>query len=145
VTEGVAVGEPVAPIDLVLDTGADPELVWRTLVEPERVVLWLTDATTPRRVGDAYRLDFGDGSVVRGEVVVLEPGRAFGHTWAWDGAEEGEVTRVAWTIDARLGGSRVRLVHEGWAEAGMDAGVRDDHARYWSGYLDDLRDILEEA
>ena len=140
-TEGV----PIAPIDLVLVTGAEPELVWRTLTEPARVTLWFTEASRLGRVGDPYRLDFGDGSVVSGEVLAVDPGRAFSYSWAWEDAGPNEVTRVAWTIEPHLGGSRVRLLHDGWAEAGLDAVTRDDHQRYWSDYLDDLRDVLEEA
>ncbi|HEX5828655.1 MAG TPA: SRPBCC domain-containing protein [Candidatus Limnocylindrales bacterium] len=135
----------VPPIDLVVETGAEPELVWRTLTDPARVALWFTDASRVGRVGDTYRLDFGEGSVVRGEVLALEPGRTFAHAWAWDGSEPGEVTRVTWTVEPHLGGSRVRLVHDGWDEAGMDRSARDDHEGYWRGYLDDLRDVLEEA
>jgi len=30
------------------------------------------------------------------------------------------------------------------AEAGADEALRDDHEAYWSGYLDDLRDLLAE-
>ena len=140
-TEGVR----VPPIELVVDTGADPDTAWRTLTEPARVALWLTEASAPRRVGDTYRLDFGEGSIVRGEIVVLDPGQAFAHRWAWDGGEAGEVTLVTWAVSPRAGGSRISLRHDGWDEAGLDATARDDHAAYWAGYLEDLRDVLEEA
>lgn len=140
-TEGVG----VPAIDLAVETGADPELAWRTLTDPARVALWFTDASRLGRVGDTYRLDFGDGSVVRGEILALEPGRSFSHAWTWEGAPENEVTRVSWTVEPHLGGSRVTLRHDGWDEAGMDARARDDHEGYWTGYLADLRDILEEA
>ena len=135
----------VSPIELVVDTGADPDTAWRTLTEPARVALWLTDASVPRRVGDSYRLDFGEGSIVRGEIVILEPGQTFAHRWAWDGAEAGEVTLVTWAVSPRAGGSRISLRHDGWDEAGLDATARDAHAAYWAGYLEDLRDVLEEA
>ena len=140
-TEGVR----VPPIELVVDTGADPDTAWRTLTEPARVALWLTEASAPRRVGDTYRLDFGEGSIVRGEIVVLDPGPAFAYRWAWDGGEGGEVTLVTWTVAARDDGSRIALRHDGWEEAGLDVTARDDHAAYWAGYLEDLRDVLEEA
>lgn len=139
-TEGVR----VPPIVIAVETGADPELAWRTLTDPERVALWFTDATRPRRAGEAYRLDFGDGSVVAGEIVAFEPGRSFAHTWAWEGTD-GEVTLVTWTVEPHLGGTRITLRHDGWDEAGVDGAVRDDHAGYWDGYLADLRDVLEEA
>ena len=140
-TEGVR----VPPIELVVDTGADPATAWRTLTDPDRVALWLTTASRPQRVGDTYRLDFGEGSIVRGEILVLDAGRAFAHRWAWDGGEAGEVTLVSWTVDGRPGGSRISLRHDGWDEAGLDATARDNHAAYWAGYLEDLRDVLEEA
>ena len=140
-TEGVR----VPPIELVVDTGADPDTAWRTLTEPARVALWLTEASVPRRVGERYRLDFGEGSIVRGEIIVLEPGHVFAHRWAWDGGEAGEVTLVTWTVSSRPGGSRIALRHDGWDEAGLDLTARDDHAAYWTGYLEDLRDVLEDA
>ena len=56
-----------------------------------------------------------------------------------------EVTLVSWTIEPRDGGSRITLRHDGWDEAGLDVTARDDHAAYWAGYLQDLRDVLEEA
>jgi len=139
VTDGVG----VAPIDLVLETGADPELVWRTLTDPERVTLWFTKASVLGRPGDTYRLDFGDGTVVSGEILAIEPGRSFSHRWAWEDADTATTT-VSWSVEAAGDGARVRLFHDGWVEAGLDASARDAHAGYWSGYLADLRDIFEE-
>jgi uncharacterized protein YndB with AHSA1/START domain len=79
--------------------------------------------------------------VVVGEIVLLEPGRRFAYTWAWEGADESTATRVTWTVEARPGGgSQIRLVHDGWPDDA--ARERDDHEAYWSGYLDDLRDVL---
>jgi uncharacterized protein YndB with AHSA1/START domain len=135
----------VAPIELALETGADTATAWRALTEPALVTLWFTDATPLGPTGTRYRLDFGDGSVVSGEVLAVEPGRSFAFAWAWEGAEPAEITRVTWTVEPHLGGSRVRLVHEGWDEAGIDPRARDDHEGYWAGYLDDLRDVLSEA
>jgi uncharacterized protein YndB with AHSA1/START domain len=138
-------GARIPPIELDVETHANADLAWRTLTEPARVALWLTDASSPRRVGEAYRLDFGEGSVVRGEILVLEAGRAFAHRWAWQDAAPGESTTVTWTVEPRDDGSIIRLRHDGWDEAGLDAGARDDHEGYWTGYLEDLRDVLEEA
>lgn len=138
--------ETLAPIRLVIETPAPPDVTWTYITEPERVALWFTDATPLGTVGDRYRLDFGEGSVVEGALVALDPGRSFSHEWAWEDASPDERTLVTWTVEPRTqGGSRVLLVHEGWAEAGADEALRDDHEAYWSGYLDDLRDLLAEA
>jgi uncharacterized protein YndB with AHSA1/START domain len=138
--------DTIAPIRLVLETTAAPDLTWAYLTEPARVAEWFTEASEIGQVGDTYRLDFGDGSVVEGRIEELAPGRRFAHGWAWLDEEPGAPTLVTWeVIPIPGGGSRVELVHEGWAEAGADEAMRDDHEAYWSGYLDDLRDVLEDA
>jgi uncharacterized protein YndB with AHSA1/START domain len=138
--------EPPLPIDLTVETDAPPRVAWAAITVPDRVAEWLTEATALGRVGDPYRLDFGDGSVVEGVIVELEPGRSFSHTWSWAGSEAHEETLVAWTVAPRDGGgTEIRLVHDGWAEAGLDGSVRDDHLGYWEGYLGDLRAVLAES
>ncbi len=138
----------VAAIELAIDTPADPDVAWAYLTEPDRVAEWFTDVVPLGAVGEAYRIDFGEGSVVEGEILELEPGRRFAHGWAWTDAERvaEPPTRVEWRIEPLPGGgSRILLRHDGWTEAGADDAMRDDHEAYWSGYLDDLRDLLEEA
>lgn len=138
----------VGPIELTFETRAAPELAWAFLTEPDRVAEWFSEVLPLGEVGDPYRIDFGEGSVVEGRILAIEPGRGFAHDWAWleAGRAPEPPTRVAWSIEALPdGGSRVTLRHEGWAEAGADDAIRDDHEAYWSGYLDDLHDLLEEA
>lgn len=138
-------GSGTSPIDRSIRTIADLETAWRTISEPERVVLWFTDVSPLGPVGSPYRIDFGDGSVVAGTVVAIEPGRRFAHTWAWEGAVPAEVTRVEWSVAPQPdGGSVVRLVHDGWETAGGET-ARDEHDGYWAGYLDDLSDVLGGA
>jgi uncharacterized protein YndB with AHSA1/START domain len=116
------------------------------VTDPARIAEWFTDASALGPVGSAYLLDFGDGSIVGGTILAVEPGRSFSHSWRWQGADEDETTTVTWSVEpAPGGGSRIRLVHDGWAEAGLDEGARDDHEAYWAGYLDDLRAVLDEA
>lgn len=140
------VDEPPSPIDLTVETTAAPARVWAALTEPRRVADWLTDASMVGRIGDPYRLDFGDGSIIDGVIMELEPGRRFVYTWSWSGSEPHEETLVAWTVVPRdEGGTEVRLIHDGWGEAGLDHAVRDDHEGYWKGYLEDLAAVLVEA
>ncbi len=136
----------IPSIRLSIDVDVEPSTAWAYLTEPDHVTEWFTDASPLGDVGSPYRLDFGEGSVVEGVVVTLEPGVRFVHSWAWADAEPRQETRVAWTVERRPGGgARVTLVHDGWAEAGSDEAARDDHEAYWSGYLDDLADLLGEA
>lgn len=137
--------ETLPPIVLEIETPASADAAWAALTEPDLVAEWLTDATPVGAVGDRYRLDFGDGSVVEGVIREIEPGRRFVHSWIWTDASPTQETVVAWTVEPLPnGGGRITLVHDGWAEAGADLVARDDHEAYWSGYLDDLAEILAE-
>lgn len=137
--------EPPSPIDLTVDTDVPPERAWAALTDPDLVASWFTDATAVGRIGDPYRLDFGDGSAVEGVVTELEPGRRFAYTWVWSDAEAHEETLVEWSVERNdEGRTSIRLVHDGWGEAGLDEAVRDDHEGYWAGYLEDLAAVLAE-
>jgi uncharacterized protein YndB with AHSA1/START domain len=135
----------VAPIDLTVETAADPAAAWLAISDPAGVAEWFTEATPIGPVGSTYTLDFGDGSIVTGRVLELEPGLRFVHSWRWVGDDESATTRVAWSIAPTEGGSRISLLHDGWDEAGLDADARDDHEGYWTGYIEDLRDVLAGA
>jgi len=137
--------ERLPPIVLSIHTPASPDEAWAALTEPERIADWFTDASALGGVGDTYRLDFGDGSVVEGVVRHVEPGRSFAHTWIWADVEPLQETLVSWSVEPDDGGARITLTHAGWAEAGLDEAARDDHEAYWSGYLDDLLDVLGET
>lgn len=133
-----------APIQLAIETPAEPERAWEALTDPNRVAEWLTDASPVGRTGDRYRLDFGD-STVEGVILAHEPGKRFSHSWAWDDTEPSEATVVTWTVEPRPGGGTiVALEHGGWDEAGADESIRNDHLGYWTAYLEDLEALLAD-
>jgi len=136
---------PVAPILLAFRTPAPPETAWAFVTEPDRIAEWFTDASPLGKIGDSYRLDFGEGSVVEGVVTAIRLGHSFSHTWAWADAGPSEPTLVTWTVRPTDAGSEIELLHGGWTEAGADDATRDDHEAYWSGYMDDLEGLLEGA
>lgn len=136
----------IAAIRLGIRTSAAPARAWAFITEPDRVARWFAETTPVGEPGSPYLIDFGDGSVVEGRILAMEPGRSFEHEWAWRDDEPGRPTIVRWEVSAEAdGGARIDLVHDGWTEAGADDALRDDHEAYWSGYLDDLRDLLAEA
>jgi uncharacterized protein YndB with AHSA1/START domain len=136
----------IEPIRLGIETSASPELAWAWITEPELVARWFAEVTPVGAPGATYRIDFGDGSIVEGRIMAVDPGRGFSHEWRWNDGEPGEATTVTWRVTGLPGGrARIDLVHEGWDEAGADDAIRDDHEAYWSGYLDDLRDLLDEV
>ena len=136
--------DSIDPIELTIYTSAGPTAAWAGLTDPAIVAEWFTDATPVGPVGSPYRLDFGDGSVVEGVIVALEPGRRFGYTWAWVADDAIGPTTVTWTMDGGPdGGSRIGLVHAGWSEAGADVAARDEHRSYWETYLVQLVTLLD--
>jgi len=139
--------DAIDPISLRIETRVAPARAWAFITDPELVARWFAEVSAVGAVGDTYRIDFGDGSIVEGRIVAVEPGRAFAHEWAWNDADPGlsAPTLVRWEVEGLPGGgSRIDLLHEGWTESGADDAIRDDHEAYWSGYLDDLRDLLDE-
>lgn len=142
----IVVAGGIEPIRLTATTTGSPPSAWAALTEPNKVLEWFTDASPVGQVGDPYRLDFGDGSVVEGTIRELEPGRRLAYSWAWLDAEPTRETLVSWTIEPlpEGAGTRITLEHGGWVEAGADSATRDDHAGYWEGYLEDLVSVLDE-
>jgi len=135
--------QPIASIVLRMPTAADPATLWAALTVPERVAAWFTTASPLGTVGAPYTLDFGDGSVVDGELRELVPGHRFAHSWHWQGAPAAETTQVTWEVERTADGRTVAvLTHAGWAEAGLDESDRDDHRDSWEDYLDGLRELL---
>jgi uncharacterized protein YndB with AHSA1/START domain len=135
----------IGPIVLDIETQAAPDRAWSFLTEPALVALWFADASPVGAPGDRYRIDFGDGSVIEGRITAVEPARRFEHEWSWLDDDAPGRTLVRWeVVPLDDGGARISLVHDGWDEAGAGDAIRDDHEAYWSGYLDDLRDLLAE-
>ena len=135
--------EPIAPIVLRLPINADPATLWAALTVPERVIAWFATASPLGAVGAPYTLDFGDGSVVDGELRELVPGQRFAYSWHWRGAPAAETTHVTWEVEPTAdGGSAVIVRHAGWAEAGLGESARDDHRDAWQEYLEALRELL---
>ena len=60
--------ETLPPIIVQFETPASAIDAWAALTDPVLVAEWFTDATPLGAVGDDYRLDFGDGSVVEGTI-----------------------------------------------------------------------------
>jgi uncharacterized protein YndB with AHSA1/START domain len=136
--------KPIEPIELTAITTADAATAWKALTDPATVAAWFAEASDVGPVGSPYRIDFGDGSVIEGVVREHEPGHRLAYSWAWAEQEPRQETLVTWTSEPDpQGGTRITLVHAGWAEAGADDATRDDHTTYWEMYLDDLVALLD--
>lgn len=131
------------PIVRSVEIAAPPERIFPLLVEPEALQRWWPDlAELEPREGGRFRMEFAGGeSVVTGEVVVYEPPRALGLTWAWDGRPAGTATRIEFTVTQLEGGrSRVEVVHSGWERAPE---LRSAHDAGWAHFLGSLAALVE--
>jgi len=135
---------PLEPVVIEIEVPVTPERAWSAVTDPVEVSEWFADVTPADGVGSPYRIDFGDGSAVEGRIKVLDDGQRLAYTWTWADEEGGPTTLVTWEVEPTGdgAGSRIRITHDGWAEAGADEDTRDDHADYWDSYLESLEEFL---
>jgi len=129
---------------------APPEVVWRTITEPDQMSRWFADRVElVAEPGARGYMRFGDqgGPVV---VEAVEPPGRFSFRWNHPLGEDpvpGNSMLVEFTLTEE-GGERTRLRvtesgHElcGWADAEKER-YAAEHQEGWSGYLDQLAGIL---
>jgi uncharacterized protein YndB with AHSA1/START domain len=134
----------IPPIYLNRRVRKSRQVAWAAITDPEQVAQWFAQVTPVGKVGEAYRVEFEDGSSVDGAILASDPGRRFMHSWRWAGDDASRTTRVTWAVEPMsAGGSRIVLEHDGWVDAGLTEQDRNDHAAYWNDYLDALRELLD--
>jgi uncharacterized protein YndB with AHSA1/START domain len=107
-----------------------PPAVFAALMTPALVDRWLPSAASIEpRVGGRY--DLGWSGPRPTEIVELEPDRVLAYRWT---AGHGPETTVRWRLAERPGGTRVRLAHRGWDDAGG-----------WWEALENLKKFTEEG
>lgn len=97
-----------------------PERVWRALTDPKALATWLMPNDFAPIVGHHFTFrappqPWFDG-IVHCEVLVVEPPRQL--SYSWRGGPMRTPTMVSWTLEAVPEGTRVRLVHAGFAGIG---------------------------
>jgi len=129
------------------------ERIWRALTTQDLIAKWLMPNDFVPKVG--HRFDFrtrpmGDwDGVVHCEVLACEPPRLLRYTWK-GGSDSGLSkasrldTDVTWTLTPVDGGTRVRMVHDGFmlpenstAYEAMNPG--------WGRVLDRIAGVIAEA
>lgn len=133
---------------------APPEAVFDALTDPDQMVEWWGDeeyyqteeAGVDLREGGrwwaaGHNAD-GRPFTVRGEYRIVERPRVLSYTWdpSWAEWEREEPTVVTITLEPQGDGTRLSLVHEGFAGFEKD---REDHAEGWPFVLGLLREHLQ--
>ena len=111
-----------------------PAEAWRWWTEPDRLVRWMGSvAEVDLRPGGAIRIEYGNGAVMAGELVTLDPPRRLDFTWGWE--DPGEVvrpgqSRVEVVFEPVDDGTRVVVRHHDLPED-----ERAGHAEGWDYFL----------
>jgi uncharacterized protein YndB with AHSA1/START domain len=84
-----------------------PDVVWRTMTDPQSLPLWLAAGQIEPKLGGAVRLDFeGSGTVIESEVLALKVGTLLEFSWS----RPGEPLRpVRWDLTADGAGSKLMV------------------------------------
>jgi uncharacterized protein YndB with AHSA1/START domain len=110
-----------------------PDELWTALTDPVQLAGWLAPVTVlEQRIGGRVAVDFGEGGVVEGEIVALEPGRVLEYTWRFTGEDH---SVVRFELVPRGEGTLLVLEHR---LLGREQGA--GYGAGWHAYLDRLAD-----
>jgi len=139
--------DPNPEIRLSIIINAPRERVFRALIEPEAMNAWVAAAAdVDPRIGGHYGYGWtykiGERDVVGGPTTILDlvPNQRLVTDWLdWRGDETRPPTRVAWLLDDVPGGTRVTLVHGGFARV-VD---QSDYPFGWVYFMGKLKATVE--
>jgi uncharacterized protein YndB with AHSA1/START domain len=130
---------PRGGVDLAVDIEAPPQAVFRALIRPEELDLWMNARSTVEPVVGG-RISFGwpsDGPV---RILSIVPNERLSYSWAHENDPE---TIVTWTLEAPNGrrtATRLLLVHSGFGE--RDA---EDFRTGWLKHISWMKSMLEKG
>jgi uncharacterized protein YndB with AHSA1/START domain len=110
-----------------------PERVWRALVDTDELAAWLMPNDFAPDVGHEFKLVTGDEHIgtIQCEVLEIDEPRLLRCRWSGVFGD----TEVTYELFAEDGGTRLRVVHDGWTEP-----VPGE----WAGFNDGWKQKLEE-
>jgi uncharacterized protein YndB with AHSA1/START domain len=135
---GVAANEPIVK-EIFIE--ALPEEIFPYLTRSEKYILWMgLAAEIDARPGGIFKVDPNTLDVIYGEFLEVIAPKRIVFTWGWK--EPGHPvpagsTRVEIDLEARDGGTLVRLTHHGVPE-----GMRERHEMGWTHYLHRLKVVM---
>ncbi len=130
-TSTIPAAAATAPIVKEVLIAAPAATVWSFFADPAKVAQWLgRSAEIDARPGGVVRVDFNGFDIMRGQMLEIEPHSRLVMSWGWESLADGTQpggSRVEITLTPEAGGTRLRLVHSGFAamehdsmEAGWD-------------------------
>ena len=109
-----------------------PERVWRALVEPAELAAWLMpSAGFAPVVGQRFTMACDPIGEIAGVVLEVDPPRHLSMAWT---APFG-ATVVSFGLAPATDGTRLTVVHSGWAAEAAAEAARDQFESGWNGKL----------
>lgn len=130
-----------------------PEAVWRVLTVPELLARWLMNNTFEPKLGHRFTFQarpMGDwDGTVQCQVLEIDPPRHLVYSWVGGSANnavEGTVldSVLTLTLTPVDGGTRLKLVHDGFRSPQNDAGY-EAMSRGWGGIIQRIGALASEA
>ena len=132
---------PDGTIEKTIHIAAPPEMVWDYLTKSSELAKWFHRPETDFGGGQPFDMIGKDGSsLCSGEIEVMQPHERLTYSFT-AGPMRGLMTKVAWTLTAVAGGTRLGLVHSGFGEGADDFGLLVAFDKGWDGHLIRLREI----
>jgi uncharacterized protein YndB with AHSA1/START domain len=118
-----------------------PERVWRALVDPSELAVWLMSTDFAPEVGRSFVLDTGNElGEIRGEVLEIDEPRLLRCRWSGVFGD----TEVSFELFPEPDGTRLRVRHDGWGDPPVAEGDGFDNG--WGEKLaEDLPRLLGAA
>jgi uncharacterized protein YndB with AHSA1/START domain len=111
-----------------------PERVWRALVDPSELAVWLMPTDFAPEVGRSFALETGDEiGTINGEVLEIDEPRFLRCRWSGVFGD----TEVTFELFPEPGGTRLRVRHDGWADP-----APAEHAGFDDGWKQKLTEDL---
>ena len=145
INEETAAATRLVETDMRIDAPLDA--VWKALTDAEELTRWFPlEARVEPGAGGSIWLGWGDLATWDSQIEVWEPGRHLRTTYPLPGAEgRGEAIELAvdFYLEARGGGTYLRLVHSGFGPQSEWDEEYDGVRRGWQYELRSLRHYLE--
>jgi len=116
---------------VLVPLGADE--TFALITQPDRLRRWqVITSRVDLRAGGDYRWTIVPGHATAGTFTEVEPGKRVVFTWGWEGSADlpPGASTVIITLEPAIGGTLVRLVHEGLTDEQAAS-----HADGWTHYL----------
>jgi uncharacterized protein YndB with AHSA1/START domain len=144
---------PADRIEREIDIDAPIDVVWTVITEPEHITGWFTDsAELDVRPGGEGRFGWdvkatNHNMVVNLRVERLDPPHFFSFRWNYpdgDDPTETNAPLVAFSLEARGGATRLRLVESGLERIARSDEAKEiyfaEHTSGWTSIVERLRD-----